>query len=104
MALNAAFFQDVTMFQPILPLVKWSRVEKRFASRNGGSKEVEDVMPKARDFVTAAIAVMGYLMQVSLRFRMICLLRLTMAGSVTGHCAALLMQLSKLPSYVSYPP
>lgn len=60
MALNAAFFQPVTMFQPILPWVKWSSVEKRLASRNGGSNEVEAVMPKARFFVTAAMAVIGF--------------------------------------------
>ena len=30
--------------------------------------------------------------------------KFTIVGSVTGHCAALRMQLSKLPSYVSYPP
>lgn len=57
--MKAAFFQDVTMFQPILPLVKWSSVENRFARRKGGSKEVDAVMPKARFFVTAAMAVIG---------------------------------------------
>jgi hypothetical protein len=31
MALNAAFFQEVTMFQPMRPFVKWSKVENRFA-------------------------------------------------------------------------
>ena len=59
MALKAAFFHDVTMFHPMRPLVKWSRVEKRFASKKGGSKEVDAVMPKARCLVTAAMAEMG---------------------------------------------
>ena len=58
-ALKAAFFQEVTMFQPILPLVKWSRVEKRLASKNGGSNEVDEVIPKAKFLVTAAMADMG---------------------------------------------
>lgn len=66
-ALYAAFFQEVTMFQPIRPLVKWSRVEKRFARTKGASNVVEAVIPKARFFVTAAMALMG------------------MLGSVTGH-------------------
>ena len=30
----------------------WSKVEKRFASRKGGSNEVDAVIPKARFFVT----------------------------------------------------
>jgi hypothetical protein len=34
------------------PFVTWSKVEKRFASRNGGSKEVDAVIPKASFFVT----------------------------------------------------
>ena len=58
-ALKAAFFHEVTMFQPMRPRVKWSRVENRLASRNGGSNEVDAVMPKARFFVTAAIALIG---------------------------------------------
>jgi len=53
MALNAAFFHDVTMFQPIRPLVRWSSVENRLASRNGGSKVVLAVMPNARFLVTS---------------------------------------------------
>jgi len=62
------------MFQPIRPPVKWSSVEKRFARRKGGSKEVEAVIPKARFLVTAAMALMGYdtsgiSMKASLSFR-----------------------------------
>lgn len=34
------------------PLVTWSRVEKRFASKKGGSNEVDAVMPKASFVVT----------------------------------------------------
>jgi hypothetical protein len=34
------------------PFVTWSKVEKRFASRNGGSNEVDAVIPKARFVVT----------------------------------------------------
>lgn len=48
------------MFQPIRPFVRWSRVEKRLARRKGGSKEVEAVMPKARFFVTEAMAEIGW--------------------------------------------
>jgi hypothetical protein len=59
MALNAAFFQEVTMFQPIRPLVKRPSVLKRLANRKGGSKDVEAVIPNARLLVTAAIAVIG---------------------------------------------
>lgn len=59
MALKAAFFHEVTMFQPIRPLVKWSRVLNRFARRKGGSNEVDAVIPKARLVVTAAIAEIG---------------------------------------------
>lgn len=49
------------MFQPMRPRVKWSRVENRFASKKGGSKDVDAVMPKARFLVTAAIAEIGYI-------------------------------------------
>ena len=59
MALNAAFFQEVTIFQPIRPFVKWSNVEKRFAAKNGGSKDVDEVIPNARFLVTAAMADIG---------------------------------------------
>ena len=59
-ALNAAFFQDVTMFQPNLPPVRWSRVLKRLARRKGGSKEVEAVIAKARCCVTEAMAEIGF--------------------------------------------
>lgn len=58
-ALNAVFFHPVTMFQPTRPCVKWSKVENRLASKNGGSKDVEAVIPKAKFLVTAAIAEMG---------------------------------------------
>ena len=58
-ALKADFFHEVTIFQPIRPWVKWSNDEKRFASKNGGSKDVDAVIPNARFFVTAAIADMG---------------------------------------------
>lgn len=58
-ALKADFFHEVTMFHPIRPFVRWSRVENRLASKKGGSKEVEAVMPNARFLVTAAMAEMG---------------------------------------------
>ena len=61
------------------PFVTWSKVEKRFASRKGGSNDVDAVIPKARLVVTAAIAEIG------------------MVGSVIGHCAALRIQSSRLP-------
>lgn len=61
MALNAVFFHPVTMFQPTRPWVKWSKLENRFASKKGGSKDVEAVIPKAKFFVTAAMAEMGCL-------------------------------------------
>lgn len=60
MALNAAFFQDVTMFHPKRPPVRWSSVENLLARRNGGSKDVEAVMAKERFLVTAAMALIGY--------------------------------------------
>lgn len=46
--------------QAILPLVTWSKVENLLARRNGGSKVVQEVTPKATFFVTAAIADMIY--------------------------------------------
>ncbi len=58
-ALKAAFFHPVTMFQPMRPLVRWSKVENRLASKKGGSNEVEAVIPKAKFLVTAAVAEMG---------------------------------------------
>lgn len=64
---------------PMRPLVMWSKVEKRFASKKGGSNDVEAVIPNARFVVTAAIAEMG------------------IVGSVIGHCAARLIQSSRLP-------
>lgn len=48
------------MFQPKRPLVKWSKLENRFANRNGGSNEVDAVMANDRFLVTAAIAEIGY--------------------------------------------
>lgn len=66
MALKAAFFHEVTMFHPMRPLVRWSSVEKRFARRNGGSNEVEAVIPNARFLVTAAMAEMGYSVSIHL--------------------------------------
>lgn len=59
-ALNAAFFHDVTIFQPNRPWVKWSRLENLFARRNGGSKDVEAVIAKLKFLVTAAMAEMGF--------------------------------------------
>ena len=101
MALNADFFQEVTMFQPIRPLVKWSSVEKRFASKNGCSNVVDEVIPKARFFVTAAIAVTGCRSgQKTNPTRQVEEER-TIVGSVTGHCAALRMHSSTFPWYVS---
>ena len=55
------------------------------ASRNGGSKDVDAVIPKAKFFVTAAIAEMGYY---RVRWRPLLEvidLALTIVGSVTGH-------------------
>lgn len=60
-ALNAAFFHEVTIFQPKRPFVRWSRVEKRLARRKGGSNEVDAVIPNVRFLVTAAIADSGYI-------------------------------------------
>jgi hypothetical protein len=60
MAWNADFLYEVTIFQPIRPLVRWSNVDQRLAIRNGASNEVEAVMPNARFWVTAAIAEIGY--------------------------------------------
>ena len=37
---------------PMRPFVTWSKVEKRFASRKGGSNEVDAVIPKAKLVVT----------------------------------------------------
>ena len=79
--MNAAFFQEVTMFQPIRPFVRWSRVENRLASRKGGSKEVDAVIPNASLLVTAAIALMGYY-RVKSRFR--CGIDVFMTLSVAG--------------------
>ena len=59
MALKAAFFHEVTMFQPARPFVRWSSVENLLARENGGSKDIEAVTPKAIFFVTVAIAEMG---------------------------------------------
>lgn len=58
-ALNALFFQLVTIFHANLPFVKWSKVENLLASSIGGSNEVDDVIPKVRFLVTAAIADKG---------------------------------------------
>jgi len=86
MALNAAFFHDVTMFHPIRPLVKWSRVEKRLAKRKGGSNDVEAVMAKPRFLVTAAMADMGLPFLSAWYFHsMVPPGGLTIVGSVTGH-------------------
>jgi hypothetical protein len=69
--------------------------------KKGGSKEVDAVMAKLRCFVTAAIADIGcHYQYLSNSHRC----KHTIVGSVIGHCAALLIQLSKLSSYVSYPP
>ena len=82
-ALKAAFFHEVTMFQAILPSVRWSNVENRLARRNGGSKLVDAVMPKVRFFVTAAIAEIGYERSIATHMRIDALL--TIDGSVIGH-------------------
>lgn len=47
-----AELKHMRTYQPIRPPVRWSRVEKRFASRNGGSNDVLAVMPKDKFFVT----------------------------------------------------
>lgn len=83
MALNADFFQEVTIFQPMRPSVIWSRVENRFARTNGDSKDVDTVIPNVRFLVTVAIAVMGYSSSATLGKKMPALR--TIAGSVTGH-------------------
>jgi hypothetical protein len=85
MALNAAFFQDVTMFQPNRPWVKWSSDENLFARRKGGSKVVDAVMAKLRFFVTAAIAVIGYSTYLITRKSYEFEGRHTIVGSVMGH-------------------
>jgi hypothetical protein len=85
------------------PFVTWSRVEKRFASRNGGSKEVDAVMPKANFFVTykAKIASqhIGLVIMLGFNFQShtAAIAEMGMVGSVIGHCAALRMQSSRLP-------
>lgn len=105
--MKAAFFHEVTIFHPIRPLVKWSNEENRLARRNGGSKEVDAVMANDRFLVTAAIALMGFIVRpISKKFYGNAVdalqedlkVKLTIVGSVMGHCAALRMQLSKLPS------
>lgn len=47
---------EVTTFQAILPFVTWSSVEYVRARTNGLMYDVEPVIPKQTDFVTAAIA------------------------------------------------
>lgn len=101
-ALNAASFQlsfinqltltretveayDVTMFHPIRPSVRWSRVEKRLATIKGLSKLVDVVIANERFLVTAAIAEIGIL------------------GSIIGHWAPRLMHSSIEPSYTACP-
>lgn len=44
------------MFHPNRPWVKWSRVENLFASRKGGSNDVDAVIANDKFLVTAAIA------------------------------------------------
>lgn len=77
-------------------------MENRFASKSGGSNVVLAVMPNARFFVTAAMAVIGfYHNQSALRHGEIATvgqMLLAMVGSVIGHCAARRMQLSMLSS------
>ena len=49
--------EELHTFHPTRPLVRWSRVENRFASRKGGSNDVDAVIPNARFFVTAYISI-----------------------------------------------
>jgi hypothetical protein len=83
--------------------VTWSKVEKRFASRNGGSKEVDAVIPKASFFVTceAIIAsqhiVPDIMLDIIFDSHTAAIAEMGMVGSVIGHCAALRIQSSRLP-------
>ena len=49
--------KEIYTFHPTRPLVRWSSVENRFASRNGGSNDVDAVIPNARFFVTVYISI-----------------------------------------------
>ena len=85
------------------PFVTWSKVEKRFASRNGGSNEVDAVMPKARFVVTYNIRICSQrsfsdiMLGFGFRSLTAAIAEMGMVGSVIGHCAALRIQSSKLP-------
>ena len=91
----------MTMFQPKRPWVKWSKVENLLASKKGGSNEVDAVMAKLKFLVTAAMAVMGWYKLSKMCPKNRINEKLTIVGSVMGHCAARRMQLSRLCSYVS---
>ena len=71
------------MFQPTLPLVRWSNVDIRRANANGGSYVVEKVTPKQRCLVTAAMA------------------GTTSSGSFDGICSPSRIAVSALPRNVS---
>ena len=85
------------------PFVTWSKVEKRFASRKGGSNEVDAVIPKARFVVTyntkisSQRSVSDIMLVFVSRSLTAAIAEMGMVGSVIGHCAALRMQSSKLP-------
>jgi hypothetical protein len=85
------------------PFVTWSKVEKRFASRNGGSNEVDAVIPKANFFVTYEANItsqhigLDIMLGPVFEFHTAAIAEMGMVGSVIGHCAALRIQSSRLP-------
>ncbi|KAJ9482600.1 hypothetical protein VN97_g10830 [Penicillium thymicola] len=60
MALKAAFLYEVTMFQPSRPLVKWSKVEKRLASKKGCSNEPLPKWANQKDLSQAIVPRVEY--------------------------------------------
>ena len=85
------------------PFVTWSKVEKRFASRKGGSNEVDAVIPKARFVVTYKVkiqsqrSVSDIILGFVVRSLTAAIAEMGMVGSVIGHWADLRMQSSRLP-------
>lgn len=103
--MDADAFQDVTIFQPNLPPVKWSRVENRFATTYGASYDVDVVIANPKFLVTEAMAVIGYNHPLSAQLH----IQLdeverwirTILGSPMGNCVAFRIAVSGLPWYVS---
>jgi hypothetical protein len=56
MVLKTAFLYHATTLQPARSISGGPKTGTRLASKNGCSKDVEAVMPKARFLVTVAIA------------------------------------------------